>query len=99
MVIRIVRLTIQQEQVAVFKNYFSTTQAQIRSFPGCKYVSLHHDANQPEVMITFSKWESENDLENYRNSDLFKTTWAKVKPLFSAAPSAFTMVEDISDLG
>lgn len=99
MVKRIVRLTIQPDKVEEFKKYFTASHSQIRSFPGCISVSLHHDVNQPEVMITYSKWDSENDLENYRNSELFKTTWQKVKPLFGGAPTAFTMQEDIPDLG
>jgi hypothetical protein len=29
-------------------------------------------------------------LENYRNSDLFKTTWAATKALFNDKPMAFS---------
>ncbi len=95
MVTRIVRLTITAEKVAEFVAQFNETYAHIRSFPGCTYLSLQHDLDQPHVMITFSTWNGPEDLENYRNSELFKSTWAKVKPLFGGAPTAFTMVEDV----
>jgi len=49
------------------------------------------DINQPNIYITHSQWESETDLNNYRNSELFKTTWAKTKVLFSEKPLAFSV--------
>ena len=35
------------------------------------------------------------DLENYRKSDLFLSTWSKVKPLFANSPQVFSLVESI----
>jgi heme-degrading monooxygenase HmoA len=45
-------------------------------------------------MITFSKWENEELLNEYRNSEVFKETWALVKPLFIEKPFAFSMIAE-----
>jgi quinol monooxygenase YgiN len=91
MIARIVRMTIDPEKVDDFKNYFSNSCLRIRGFSGCTDLELYTDVAQPNVMITFSKWESEQHLNSYRNSDLFRETWALVKPLFIEKPFAFSM--------
>ena len=94
MIIRIVRLTIQPSKVEEFKSYFSDSYSKISSFEGCTFLALYHDVDFPNILITYSKWKSVESLENYRVSELFISTWKKVKPLFSDAPSAFSMEEE-----
>jgi quinol monooxygenase YgiN len=93
MIVRIVRMKVAPENVSTFQNYFKESFSKIRNFPGCCDLSLHTDINQEGVVITFSKWESEAHLNVYRDSDVFKSTWEKVKPLFVAKPEAFSMEE------
>jgi heme-degrading monooxygenase HmoA len=42
-------------------------------------------------MFTVSIWESEDDLNAYRNSELFENTWAKTKVLFNDKPEAWSL--------
>ena len=93
MIIRIVRLTLVKEKVIDFKTIFNDTSAHILTSPGCLVLKLYHDIKEANVIITYSEWNSESDLNNYRNSDLFRNTWAKIKPMFIAAPVAYSMVE------
>lgn len=93
MISRIVRMKVAPENVAVFQKYFKESFTQIRNFPGCCDLSLQIDINEEGVVMTFSRWESEAHLNAYRDSDVFKTTWEKVKPLFIAKPEAFSMQE------
>lgn len=44
-------------------------------------------------MFTLSHWESEENLEQYRQSELFKSTWAKTKVLFREKAQAWTLEE------
>jgi quinol monooxygenase YgiN len=53
---------------------------------------------QPHIYYTYSKWEDEEALENYRRSVLFTTTWAKTKVLFAAKPEAVSL-QSISTVG
>jgi len=93
MITRIVRMKVAPENVTTFQNYFKESFTKIRNFSGCCDLSLHTDINDKGVVITFSRWESEAHLNDYRDSDVFKSTWEKVKPLFIAKPEAFSMEE------
>jgi heme-degrading monooxygenase HmoA len=92
MISRIVRLSFAQENVAHFLEIFDNSKAQIANFPGCNELKLLQDANHKHVFYTYSIWDSLSDLENYRNSDLFKNTWHKTKALFNDKPMAFSTI-------
>jgi len=40
MLIRIVRMTFQEEKVAAFLENFESNKKKIRSFPGCRHLEL-----------------------------------------------------------
>ena len=91
MIVRIVRMTLIKEEVETFKKYFSESYLQIRNFEGCTHLELYEDVADSSIICTYSHWIDESYLNNYRSSDLFKSTWSKVKPLFNAAPIAFSL--------
>lgn len=95
--IRIVKLTLQADKVAEFLANFEEQKANIRAFEGVNHLELLNDKNNPNIYFTYSKWESEQHLENYRNSDLFKGIWAVTKPMFAAKAEAWS-TESIEQL-
>ena len=40
--------------------------------------------------MTYSHWESEEALNKYRDSELFKSVWSFTKALFAEKPQAFS---------
>jgi quinol monooxygenase YgiN len=90
MIIRIVRMTFAPEKREDFLNIFNANKSDIRSFPGCTHLELHRDVDQQNIFATYSYWENKEDLENYRQSDLFKNVWSETKALFSEKPEAFS---------
>jgi len=48
------------------------------------------------VFFTYSYWKTEEDLENFRKSDLFKNVWSKTKPFFNAKPEAWSVDKVVS---
>lgn len=88
--IRIVKLTLQEECVTEFLANFNKQKAHIRAFDGVQHLELLNDKNNPNIFFTYSIWESEQHLENYRNSDLFKSIWAVTKPMFAAKAEAWS---------
>ncbi|MDZ7933420.1 MAG: antibiotic biosynthesis monooxygenase [Emticicia sp.] len=91
MLIRYVRMTFQEDKINEFEAIFNASKNKIRAMTGCNYLELMRDINQPNTYITHSHWTSETDLNNYRNSELFRTTWAKTKVLFAEKPLAFSV--------
>ena len=92
MMIRIVKLTIDPGFIDRFMDYFNKVSVDIRSFSGCNKLELLADINTPGVLFTYSYWDNEDALRDYQQSDLFRSTWALVKPLFAAKAEAWSMV-------
>jgi quinol monooxygenase YgiN len=91
MITRLVKMHFKLENIAEFASIFDDAKLKIESMEGCINVELHQDIHQPEIFFTISKWESEKNLENYRNSTLFIDTWRKVKPLFKEKAEAWSL--------
>ncbi|MCA8829304.1 antibiotic biosynthesis monooxygenase [Hymenobacter sp. BT728] len=91
MLIRIVRMTFRPEQIPAFLQLFQNSEAQIRQMPGCRFLELWQDLNNPAVYCTHSHWESEEHLNAYRRSVLFGQVWPATKALFAAPPLAFSV--------
>ncbi|MEB2784873.1 putative quinol monooxygenase [Algoriphagus persicinus] len=90
MLIRVVRMTFRPESVDDFLANFQMNKHAIRNSPGCTHLELWQDENEKNIFMTYSHWESEEALNQYRDSKLFKSVWDFTKDLFSAKPQAFS---------
>tara|TARA_B100000795_G_scaffold108624_1_gene80209 strand:- start:8917 stop:9213 length:297 start_codon:yes stop_codon:yes gene_type:complete len=88
---RIVKMEFQEDKVTAFLANFEALKHKIRHFKGCLHLELLRDKNDPSIFFTYSKWEQENDLENYRHSELFKSLWATTKPMFRSRACAWSV--------
>ncbi len=96
MFVRIVKMSFQEDKIEVFLENFHSSKTEIRNFKGCLLLELYQDKQQENQFFTYSYWTSEADLENYRNSDLFKNVWAKTKKLFNEKPQAWSLDKIVS---
>lgn len=92
-IIRIVKMQFKPEHLPRFLTHFGTVKQAIRTFPGCKGLTLLQDAATTGIIFTYSKWQSAEDLEAYRQSELFRNTWVFVKTLFATPAEAWTVNE------
>ena len=93
MIIRIVRMHFRPGESDAFLDIFSASKHLIRQFDGCQHLCLYNEAGLPDVFFTYSKWTSEANLDAYRNSELFRTTWVKTKALFADKAQAWSVKE------
>jgi len=91
MLIRIVKMGFDEANLDAFLSNFETNKNKIRNFQGCLFLELYRDKNDPTIYFTYSHWESEQHLENYRQSAIFKSVWTKTKPLFNRLPEAWSV--------
>ena len=91
MFVRIVKLSFHEENVAAFLENFESIKDRIRSAPGNRLLELYQDKNNKSIFFTYSYWETEADLENYRNSAFFDEVWGFTKKLFNAKPEAWSV--------
>jgi quinol monooxygenase YgiN len=81
------------DKVDEFLKIFSESKSYIRNFNGCRHLELLNDAEHSNVFFTYSHWDSQNDLDNYRDSELFGSVWPKTKILFNAKAEAWSLVQ------
>ncbi len=91
MIVRIVRMFFKPESVEAFQAHFESIKHLVRNFDGCTFLELYQDPQNPTIMMTFSHWESEEHLEQYRLSETFAKIWADTKPFLAEKTYAFSM--------
>jgi len=92
MIVRIVKMEFKPEEVENFKQLFENKKQHIRAFPGCNHLELLQGTSaNTSVFMTYSYWNSEEDLNNYRYSDLFAETWKATKMMFSRKAEAISL--------
>ena len=92
MIVRIVKLHFHEINIPAFIENFKSIQDKIRNSPGNRYLELLQDKNDPCTFFTYSHWQSEQDLENYRNSAFFDEVWRFTKKLFDKKAEAWSCV-------
>lgn len=93
MLIRIVKLTFEEENISSFEAIFEETKEMIRNFNGCQFLELYQDKEHSNIFFAYSKWVDETYLEAYRNSDFFKSVWSRTKLLFKEKPEAWSVMK------
>lgn len=83
-------MTFQEDKVDDFLTLFEATKERIRHFDGCSHLELLKDYSQGNIFSTYSIWENEEALNNYRDSTLFGEVWKSTKVLFSDKAVAFS---------
>ena len=89
-------MSFDENNIQEFLSNFHQNKEKIRNFKGCQFLELYRDKENENIFFTYSYWNSEEDLNIYRNSDLFKSVWAKTKALFNDIPQAWSVDKIVS---
>ncbi len=89
-------MSFQSAKIEEFLEMFHQKKEFIRGFDGCTFLELYQDKNNPEIFFTYSYWQNESDLENYKNSDFFKKVWKQTKTYFNNKPEAWSVDKKVS---
>ncbi len=96
MLIRIVKMSFHKENIPAFLENFNLMKDKIRNAKGNRFLELYQDKNDACIFFTYSYWETVDDLENYRKSELFSDVWTFTKKLFNAKPEAWSVDKLVS---
>lgn len=96
MLVRIVKLSFHEENIPAFLENFELMKEKIRNATGNRFLELYQDKNNKCLFFTYSYWETEQDLENYRQSELFYDVWEFTKKLFNDKPEAWSVDKLVS---
>lgn len=90
MIHRIVKMTFQEDKTEAFQEMVKQIHGTISGFEGCRKVNILNDTANPNIFFSYSLWEDERYLENYRQSEFFRKVWRKTKSLFADKPEAWS---------
>ena len=96
MFVRIVKMSFHTKYIPDFLAMFDEKKQSIKDREGCEFLELYQDQNNPEIFFTYSHWRHVDDLEAYRNSDLFKNVWKQTKAMFNDKPYAWSVDKLVS---
>ncbi len=91
MLIRIVKLHFQQDKIEDFLTFFDEIKYRVNDFEGCLGMKLLRDVEKPSIVLTYSMWNTPEDLERYRTSETFGEIWPSIKPWFAEKPEAWSV--------
>ena len=89
-------MSFHKENIPAFLDNFNLMKDKIRNAQGNRFLELYQDKNDACIFFTYSYWETEDDLENYRRSELFNDVWTFTKKLFNAKPEAWSVDKLVS---
>jgi|SRR5690554_411182 len=90
MIIRIVELNIQRDELVKAGSLLEEVSSKVRSMNGCSHLHILEDMHQAGHITTYSHWESEQHLNDYRKSVIFRNFWGAIKPLFASPARAWS---------
>lgn len=96
MLVRIVKMSFHEDKISRFLDNFEVIKQKIRNAPGNRLLELYQDKNDRCIFFTYSYWETEQDLDNYRNSELFFEIWTDTKKLFNKKPETWSVDKVVS---
>ncbi|WP_310377679.1 antibiotic biosynthesis monooxygenase family protein [Flavobacterium sp.] len=96
MFIRIVKMSFAEENIPAFLENFEINKDKIRNAQGNRLLELYQDKTNKCIFFTYSYWKTEEDMENYRKSELFNEVWAFTKKLFNEKPEAWSVDKLVS---
>ena len=90
MIVRIVKMTFKPEFISDFVKTESKIHERIRNFKGCTHLNILNDVSNPGIFFSYSYWNTEAELNDYRHSNFFRNTWETVKEMFAEQAQAWT---------
>lgn len=101
MIVRLVSLSFKPGKLEEFKRLYEGVVQQIRAYPGCLFVQLVADTEGQGDCYTISHWRSQESLDDYRHSPLFRSVWPRIKELLREKPwaqSCTILIDDPMEL-
>ncbi|MEX1001746.1 MAG: antibiotic biosynthesis monooxygenase [Crocinitomicaceae bacterium] len=87
---RIVKMTFKADKKDDFQSFFNGIKDQIAAQAGCHEVRLLRDQSDSGIFFTYSVWNDQTALDQYRETDLFAKVWPTVKEWFAEKPEAWS---------
>ena len=78
-----VNLSIKEDSVEDFKNFFKEIISDTRSHQGCQGVQLYQNKESPSKFTIHAKWDSEESQKKYMAWRMETGSFDKLEPMLS----------------
>lgn len=90
MIVRIVKLNFKQAFLPQAQEILEVHGPKVRAREGCTHLQILQDKHDPRTYFTISHWTSEEALNAYRNSEVFREFWPSIKVGFETPAQAWS---------
>lgn len=91
MIIRVVKLSFENAELSAAIDKLQNIAPVVRAMKGCRSLEIGVRSGDRAMVITYSHWDSIEDLNRYRSSAEFRAFWRDIKPLFSSPAEAWSL--------
>jgi quinol monooxygenase YgiN len=86
MFMRILKLNVDPKFIEEFKVFYEeTVEPKLQAVDGCLFASLIKSKPDKDEFVSLTFWKTQQQAENYENSDVFKNLYEQAKKYFSEA--------------
>jgi quinol monooxygenase YgiN len=86
MFMRILKLNVDTKFIEEFKVFYEeTVEPKLQAVDGCLFASLIKSKPDKDEFVSLTFWKTQQQAENYENSDVFKNLYEQAKKYFSEA--------------
>jgi quinol monooxygenase YgiN len=83
---RILKLNVDPKFIEEFKVFYEeTVEPKLQAVDGCLFASLIKSKPDKDEFVSLTFWKTQQQAENYENSDVFKNLYEQAKKYFSEA--------------
>lgn len=93
MILRIVKIKIDEVKIDTFKLFMKNLRNEKLRLKGCLHFDYFHEKKNKNIYYTYTIWENEKHLNQYKKSELFKKVISTLNSLSIEEPRAWT-IED-----
>ena len=86
--VRYVELHILADKLDEARRLLKFQAPLVRNFDGCVHLEINEAMDEIGVFSTYSYWIDAEALDRYRQSEVFRKFWNRMKPMFQAKAQA-----------
>lgn len=91
MILRVVKMNVDEEKRDAFELFMKNLREEKLKLAGCLHFDYFHEKNNKNIFYSYTIWESEKYLKQYKKTDLFIEVVSTLKKLCTEEPKAWTI--------
>ncbi len=91
MILRVVKLKVDPRKMEAFQLFMENLHDEKLRLNGCLHFDFFNERQNPNIFYSYTIWEHEKFLKQYKKTDLFKEVVQTLRELCIDEPQAWTI--------